>query len=74
MLLKEGKTVVYLFRSVKEENWYYEFVPGPDNAIVTNVYPERIIRGDIPSLRVNSTYYIADPGETKDSCNPTATF
>ena len=74
MLLHQGKTVVYLIRSLVKEGWYYEFVPGPNNSIVTNVYPESIQRDEITSLIVKSTYYIVDPGSTKDDCNPPSDF
>jgi hypothetical protein len=75
ILLERKKTVVYLIRTKKEESWYYEFVPNKsDSTIASNVYPENVAKGEILCLRDPSTYYIVDPGETKDSCNPPGDF
>jgi hypothetical protein len=75
MLLERKKTVVYLIRSEKNNSWHYEFVPNEgDSSIAANVYRENLDESDIPSLRDPSTYYIVDPGKTKNSCDPSDTF
>ena len=84
MLLLKGSTVVYIRHSVKRDSWYYEFIPrqstnnesgGGWDAVTVNVYPEKhTMFYDIPSLKVESTYYVVDPGETKESCDPGAKF
>jgi hypothetical protein len=72
-LLKEGKTVVYHVRNEEKDGWIYEFVPKGDT-YQARVFPEERGRKYIPSLRLKSTYYIVDPGFTKDNCNPGAMF
>ena len=76
LLLHQTKTVVYLVRTTANVSFYYEFIPSQENAgqVSVNVYPESITRSKIPSLRLNSTYYVVDPGQTKDSCNPDNNF
>ena len=84
MLLLKGSPVVYIRHSVKSVSWYYEFIPpqstnnesgGNWDAVTVNVYPEEFTRFyDIPSLKLKSTYYVVDPGETKESCDPGAKF
>jgi hypothetical protein len=78
MLLKAGKTVVYIVRKTqKEKGWYYEFTPNTasgNSTISTMVYPEISGGVGMTSLDDPSTYYVVDPGETKDSCNPDTDF
>ena len=74
MLLKRQATVVYLIRSVKETDFYYEFIPNANGSVTANVYPEKEGESNIESLKSESTYYVVDPGETKDTCNPSITF
>jgi hypothetical protein len=75
MLLERKKTVVYLIRSKEKKRWYYEFVPNTFNSSITaKVYREYLGEDDILSLQEQSTYYIVDPGETKDSCDPPVDF
>ena len=84
MLLLKGSTVVYIRHSVKRDSWYYEFIPrqstnnesgGNWDAVTVNVYPEKhTMFYDIPSLKVESTYYVVDPGKTKESCDPDERF
>ena len=69
MLLMQGHTVVYHVRTEQLRGWYYEFVPQLDNSVIANVYPERGSMDKIESLQCNSTFYIVDPGKTKDSCD-----
>jgi hypothetical protein len=68
-LLKQGNTVVYLIRSIDKENWFYEFIPE-GGRFRAAVYPEKGGRESVPSLDFTSTYYIVNPGETTDSCDP----
>jgi hypothetical protein len=74
MLLKQLNTVVYLIRSVEKTRFYYEFIPNANGSVATNVYPEKEGRSNIASLNSESTYYVVDPGKTKDSCDPSSTF
>jgi hypothetical protein len=75
MLLKAGHTVVYTIRTKNDSEWFYEFKPTA-NAGVTSVkvYPQTLPEFKIPSLRERSTYYVVDPGQTKDDCNPNGMF
>jgi hypothetical protein len=70
MLLEKGKTVVYLSRTVSNESWYYQFIPLADGEVEVHVFPEKLTPAQIPSLRDPDTYYLVDPGMTKDSCDP----
>jgi hypothetical protein len=71
-LLESNKTVVYRVCTSDKELWYYEFIPGADGMISVEVYPEDIYA--TASLDVSSTYYIADSGPKKDSCDPETGF
>jgi hypothetical protein len=74
MLLEMNKTVVYLVRTLDKSSWYYEFIPKDGGSIVRSVYTEKMDRSDILSLELRDTYYIVDPGESKDSCSPDRLF
>jgi hypothetical protein len=75
LLLEEGRTVVYHVRTKGKHGWLFEFSGraggGPYSA---RVYPENILRECISSLRLDSTYYVVDPGGTKQSCSPPSAF
>jgi Retrotransposon hot spot protein len=78
MLLKEkGGTIVYHVRAPKEAGLIYEFVPGSNDdgdPVTAKVYPEQAFYAGIPSLSEASTYYVVDPGDTDDTCNPRPLF
>ena len=58
-----------------EKEWYFEFTPGNHSSnTTTKVYRERNGGDDIASLDDPSTYYMVDPGTTKDSCLPIPYF
>jgi hypothetical protein len=74
-LLVEGHTVVFLIRTVNKTGWYYEFsLRAPTRKIAINVFPEKLHHDEIASLRNTSTYYVVDPGNTEDSCDPDCDF
>ena len=78
MLLLKGCTVVYIRRSIDQSSWFYEFVPrqetGGGLAATVNVYPEESNKSYFPSLRVQSNYYVVDPGSSKENCSPDEFF
>jgi hypothetical protein len=82
MLLERGTTVVYHVRTHREEGWIFEFIPRPGQVdalggkghVDANVYPEKAGRMNIPSLQDPSTYYVVDPSNTTDSCDPSCLF
>jgi hypothetical protein len=76
MLLERKKTVVYRVREPQEAGWIYEFIPGSGDgdSVTANVYPEQAFKSGVPSLRLSSTYYVVDPGDTNDSCKPSSLF
>jgi hypothetical protein len=74
MLLERKKTVVYHVRSESGNRFVYEFIPGPDEGVVANVYPEQNWEWTIQSLMDPATYYVVDPGLFQGSCNPEANF
>jgi hypothetical protein len=69
-LLQEHKTVVYLVRARNKCGWYYEFIPKKDAPLDLKVYREKVSIEDIESLSKDTTYYVVDPGQTKNSCLP----
>ena len=72
---KKRPAVVYLIRSEDKSLWFYEFMPSPDRKSVSvQVYPEKGGVGSVESLKKPSSYYIVDPGRTKDSCDPHELF
>jgi hypothetical protein len=79
MLLEQRKTAVYRVRTGNNDGWIYEFIPGPvvggnGGPVAANVYPEHAFASGIASLKDPATYYVVDPGQTKDNCNPEANF
>jgi hypothetical protein len=75
MLLKARLTVVYHVRTKNMTGWYREFTPDKESdKVTTNVYPETTNVHYIASLADSSTYYIVDPGKTKDDCCPDSNF
>ena len=72
LLLQMGKTVVYLYRTPEKSNHYIQMTPqkrGTDNVAVEH-FLETTAATNIPALRNRETYYVVDPGQTKDHCNP----
>jgi hypothetical protein len=67
-LLMQGETVVYHIRGPNSRGWYFEFVPRRHTRVVVKVYPESVPIEKIASLGQKSTFYIVDPGRTKESC------
>jgi hypothetical protein len=76
LLLERKKTVVYHVRTVRNSGWVFEFIPGSEGgaSVTANVYSERTWDVTIPSFRDPSTYYVVDPGDTDDTCNPPVLF
>ena len=78
LLLRQGKTIVYKYRTEDESGYYVQFTPktskdGEGNEIPDvdiEVCPEKTVSSDIPALLDPETYYVIDPGKTKTSCNP----
>eukprot|EP00736_Rhodelphis_marinus_P008779 Rmarinus@m.14777 len=76
LLLEKGKTVVFLRRTITKRDVYYQFTPSSSGAagvVDVDVFPETCQPEDIRSMKDPNTFYIVDPGMTKDSCNPSAT-
>jgi DNA polymerase III delta prime subunit len=77
-LLLRGQNVVYHIKSATRTKWYYQFIPtrkcGKVERVEAEVFHEKLDLCDIPSLGLNSTYYIVDPSHTKDDCNPPPGF
>jgi hypothetical protein len=75
MLLQRHKTVVYNIRSNKCSGYIYEFTPKKDKDmdVQVKVYTDSELE-KISSLDKNDTYYIVDPGMTKDNCHPGVQF
>ena len=69
LLLKGHTTVVYIVRTNDKDGWYYEFKPS-STTITVNVYPETLRNSQVDSLLDPMTYYVVDPGKTKDNCDP----
>jgi hypothetical protein len=74
MLLKRKATVVYHIRSLEKDLFYYEFIPNANGTVTTRLYPEDEGICNIASLNSKSTYYVVDPSQTEDSCNPASDF
>jgi hypothetical protein len=78
-LLMRGETVVYLIRTKERVGFYYSFVPikGSNNEVTgikARAYSETMETANVPGLESSSSYFIVDPGKTKDSCDPEDTF
>jgi hypothetical protein len=79
MLLERQTKVVYHVRTLRKFGWIYEFLPGyrgggGASSVVTNVYPERTAWSSIPTMDDPSAYYVVDPGNSTDSCDPPCLF
>lgn len=77
LLLQQGKTIVYKYRTEDESGYYVQLTPkiskgeeGNDVHVDIEVYPETTVSSHIPALLDPETYYLIDPGKTKTSCNP----
>ena len=71
LLLRMGKTVVYLYRTPDKSNHYIQMTPQRgNNNVAVDHFPETTASTDIPVLRNKETYYIVDSGQTKENCNP----
>jgi hypothetical protein len=73
LLLLRKKTVVYHVRSEKLDGWVYIFTPT-DIATSFNVDVQQEKLFNTRTINTLSTYYIVDPGRTKDNCNLADTF
>jgi hypothetical protein len=68
LLLLQKKTVVYHVRSEKLDGWVYIFTPSD----ATGTFDVDVIGEEsFKSWMINTpnTYYVVDPGRTKDNCN-----
>jgi len=71
LLLQQGKTVVYLHRTVDSGGYYIQFSPSKGGQVDIKLIPEKTSPTEIFSLYHDlDTYYLVDPGETKTSCDP----
>ena len=71
-LLYMGLTVVFM---MKGEGLIVQFKPNGDkvtgaNDVDVEIFPETTPKWEIASLLDQRTYYIVDPGMTKENCNP----
>jgi hypothetical protein len=65
---EEDTTVVYIMKS-GDYNWYYQFAKK-NGEIAVSLFPAEHAAGAIDCLRDKDTYYIVDPGASKDNVNP----
>jgi GTPase SAR1 family protein len=75
-MLNKGKdvTVIYHVRTVEKHGYVYIFTrqAGIDESIRTEVISQRSF--DILNYNSESTFYVVDPGKTKDDCDPPSFF
>jgi hypothetical protein len=78
LLLQAKKKVVYHYKygGDKKNYFVYFFTPstGKSDNIDVKVIAEPDFDSSDPSMDNESTYYIVDPGKTKDSCDPAEIF
>jgi hypothetical protein len=80
LLLEAGHTVVYHVSTTTSvfqhtsDGCFYEFSPGIGGPCKANVYHGRTAFSDIPSLTLDSTYFVVDPGRSKENCVPPKLF
>jgi hypothetical protein len=77
VLLNMGKRVVYLLKTPEKDGFYHEWKINSDGSITSNIYPESMnIRSviDQESDDFKNTYYLCDPGYTKDNIMPPPSF
>lgn len=76
MLLDAKKAVVYHVRTKRSDGWFYEFKQSSEyeDCVIPTAYSEQTLPSNIPLLSDPETYYVVDPGDTTDSCAPSATF
>ena len=67
LLLKEKRTVVY--RRLSSE-YFWEFAWKNEEGYVVTVYSQKTSLSEVGSLRDCSTFYIVDPGSTRNNCVP----
>jgi hypothetical protein len=76
LLLNQNKTIVYRQRTQDKEGKVYVFTPSGNslNDTAVSVIEEKDFRSNDRRINKTSTYYVVDPEETKDSCNPPRAF
>jgi DUF1365 family protein len=67
-------TVIYDVRTLKNDDYVYIFTRrgGINAEIKTEVIPQKSFQ--LSNYNDKSTYYVVDPGQKKDSCNPLRDF
>ena len=71
MLLKEKHTVVYRRLSAA---YFWEFAWNNEEGYVVRVHPKIRDISDVDCLNDPSTFYIVDPGSTRNNCAPDTEF
>ena len=74
LLLQQQKTVVYHVRTKKEDGFVYMFTPTSEGSVDVKVIQEKDFNILDENINQTFTYYIVDPGKTKDDCNPPDNF
>jgi hypothetical protein len=80
LLLEQSMTVVYHVRTCNKDGWIYIFEPSSySDTIEVNVIVIREKSFQLQMIEyqfsdILSTYYVVDPGLTKDNCNPPVDF
>jgi hypothetical protein len=73
MLLERNMTVVFLVQSEYKHGWYYKFVPDGTGRVTARIFSKKI-GSPIVTSNDPATYYIVDPGKSKNDCNPRTDF
>jgi hypothetical protein len=74
LLLEAGQTVVYDFRTRPDGAFLYEFSGRTGWPYSAKVYRGITNLAYIPSLQLDSTYYVVDADGTNENCNPSPLF
>lgn len=69
LLLQKGKTVVYILRTEERGGYYIQFTPLEEGRVNIELKPEKTLTTEIDALEHQETYYLVNPGSTKNSCN-----
>jgi Retrotransposon hot spot protein len=74
LLLQQQKTIIYHVRTKEKNGFVYMFTRTTEGSVDVKVIQEKDFNILDENINQTSTYYIVDPGNTKDDCNPPANF
>ena len=71
---QQQETIIYHVRTIEKINFVFMFTRTSEGSVDVKVIQEKDFNILDENINQPSTYYIVDPGQTKDDCNPPTNF